>query len=94
MTEDREATATFMEAAALYLTAQGPGGVQIQPGGGGCAQGTCPLTFPKGTTVTLTPIPNQGAVFQGWSGECTGTTLCQLTVNTSHLVTATFVAGP
>ncbi len=49
-------------------------------------------TFLGGTTVTPTATPGPNAVFQGWSGACSGTGPCAVTMNADEDVTATF--GP
>jgi uncharacterized repeat protein (TIGR02543 family) len=48
-------------------------------------------SFPAGTVVTLTAVPDVNSTFDGWSGECTGTLpTCTLTMNADTAVTATF----
>jgi uncharacterized repeat protein (TIGR02543 family) len=48
-------------------------------------------SFPAGTVVTLTAIPDVNSTFDGWSGECTGTSpTCTLTMSADTAVTATF----
>ncbi len=46
------------------------------------------------TAVTLTALPNAGVSFMGWSGSCTGTGPCMLTMDTAKSVTALFSAVP
>lgn len=58
----------------------------------------CTATFPPsiyGTawSVTLAALPDPGSFFVGWSGSCTGTATCKLTMTTSRWVTATFERG-
>ena len=38
----------------------------------------------------LTATPDAGSVFTGWTGDCTGTGTCTLTMSADHTVTATF----
>ena len=40
--------------------------------------------------MTLTATPAAGQVFRGWTGGCTGTGACQVTMDGSKSVTATF----
>ncbi|CAK0744986.1 exported hypothetical protein [Gammaproteobacteria bacterium] len=53
----------------------------------------CLAAFPSGTNVTLTAIPEPGFVFGGWTGDCTGSFPCTLTMNQAHNVTANFSCG-
>lgn len=48
--------------------------------------------FKSGAMVTLTPQADFGSVFGGWSGACTGTGPCQLTMGTSKNATAAYKA--
>jgi uncharacterized repeat protein (TIGR02543 family) len=40
--------------------------------------------------VTLSAVPDTGSTFTGWSGDCTGTDDCQVTMSTTKTVTADF----
>src|SRR5262245_8147940 len=64
--------------------------VTLSPTGRTCGA-VCFTDFPKGTAVTLTPT---GAGFTGWSGGCTGTGACVVTLNADTTVTATFTTLP
>jgi hypothetical protein len=44
----------------------------------------------SGTVVTLTARVTGNRVFAGWSGACTGTGTCTVTMNADKAVTATF----
>lgn len=55
---------------------------------------TCSASFQIGTTVTLYPVQAIGTVFTGWSGACTGTDLCVLTITGPATVTATYSSAP
>lgn len=50
----------------------------------------CFRAFAPGTPVTLTATPASGFELQGWSGACTGTSTCDVTMNSDVSVTATF----
>jgi hypothetical protein len=43
--------------------------------------------------VTLTATPGGGSTFAGWSGDCSGTGTCQVTMSAARSATATFTAG-
>jgi len=45
------------------------------------------------TAVTLTATPATGYKFSGWTGACTGTSTCTVTMTGAAAVTATFVAN-
>lgn len=47
-------------------------------------------SYAAGTVVTLTALPDNGSVFMRWSGACTGTGDCSVTMNADAAVTATF----
>jgi len=51
---------------------------------------TCSVEYPTGQTAWLLTGTPPGSVFTGWSGDCTGTGFCDLTMNEPHTVTATF----
>jgi hypothetical protein len=52
--------------------------------------GTCSASYLAGSQVTLTPAAGSGSVFSGWSGSCSGSGACQVTMNGDLPVTATF----
>ena len=67
----------------------GIGMVTSSPPGIACG-GDCEEAYPAGSVVTLTAAPGQYSVFDGWSGGCSGTGACQVTMNAATTVTATF----
>ena len=67
----------------------GTGTVTSSPTGIDCGS-TCGSSFSDGTPVTLTATPDTGSTFTGWSGDCSGTGTCPVTMNADHAVTATF----
>ena len=50
----------------------------------------CEAGFNVGSTATLTATPAPNSVFTGWSGACTGTTTCTVSMDQARAVTATF----
>ena len=67
----------------------GTGSVTSDPSGIACGP-TCSAIFPAGTVVTLTASADAGMLFAGWSGACTGTGPCVVTMDAAKTVTATF----
>jgi hypothetical protein len=68
---------------------EGAGRVESDLPGVGCTS-TCAATWDAGTAFTLTATPGDGERFVGWSGACTGTGDCALTMDAQKSVTATF----
>lgn len=68
----------------------GSGRYSYTPSSSAVSCGTGCNTFPAGTTVTLAPLPNDGSTFGGWSGACSGTGTCQVTMNSNREVTVRF----
>jgi len=74
----------------------GSGMVSSSPSGINCTfiHGTagsgCTGVFPYGATVSLNPVAFDGNSFGGWSGACSGTGSCQLSVPRDTAVTAGF----
>jgi len=73
--------------ARLHITTAGDGMVR---GAGSDCRGNCDLAPAAGTQLQLEAVPDAGALFAGWSGACSGTGSCQVTVNGDVSVTATF----
>jgi hypothetical protein len=67
----------------------GSGTVTSTPAGIDCGS-ACSASFPAGSGVTLTASAAEGSTFAGWSGACTGTGTCTVTVDGATAVTATF----
>jgi hypothetical protein len=73
----------------VALDGNGTGTVTSTPGGIDCP-GDCSAGFAEDETVTLSAQPNGGSSFAGWSGACTGTGSCPVTMDQARSVTATF----
>jgi uncharacterized delta-60 repeat protein len=91
MSADRSATARFETDKTLTLTkaGSGTGTVSSSPAGISCGS-TCAHAFGHGTAVTLTATASAGSLFAGWSGACSGTGSCTLTMSTDQAATASF----
>ena len=77
----------------VYKSGLGSGRVTSSPSGINCGS-DCSESYNSGTTVTLTATPDSGSTFVGWSGDCSGTGSCTLTMNSNKSVTANFDAAP
>ena len=73
----------------LSKAGSGTGGVTSSPAGIDCGA-TCTANFNSGSSVTLTATAAADSIFAGWSGACTGTTTCTVTMDAAKSVTATF----
>jgi hypothetical protein len=82
-------TSTPVYPAAVSIS--GPGWVTSSPAGINCGT-SCTASFAPQTQVTLTAIPYAGALFSGWSGACTGTANCVISLNAATSISATFAA--
>jgi photosystem II stability/assembly factor-like uncharacterized protein len=67
----------------------GDGRVTSNPSGIDCGS-TCAETYDQGISVTLTATPSSESIFAGWSGACSGTVDCVVTMDDNKSVTATF----
>ena len=72
--------------------AAGAGTITSSPSGINCP-GTCSASFAQNTQVTLTETPGANYFFGGWSGSCTGTGGCTVTLTAAASVSAVFSAG-
>ncbi len=77
----------------LTVTPAGSGSGSVTGSGIYCP-GDCSETYADGASVTLTATAADGSTFAGWSGGCTGTGTCSLTMGADKAVTATFNETP
>ena len=92
VTEDTTVTGTFRRlphTLSVSLAGAGSGTVTSSPSGIDCGP-VCSAAFPHGTSVTLTATAAAGSSFAGWSGSCSGTGACVVTMDADRSVTATF----
>jgi len=68
----------------------GSGTVTSSPAGIECGS-TCSGTYDAGTSISLSALPSANSTFAGWSGGCSGTGTCTVTMNSARTVTATFI---
>jgi hypothetical protein len=97
MSVARSLTANFMLSAAQQFslsvtkTGTGTGTVTSTPSGISCGS-DCNENYDSGTSVTLTAAPTAGSTFTGWSGACTGTGSCTVSMTEARSVTAAFAS--
>jgi DNA-binding beta-propeller fold protein YncE len=75
---------------ALALTVNGTGTIHSTPAPDINCTGSCNQSFDSGTLVNLTASPGSGHTFSGWSGACSGSGSCNVTMSQARSVTATF----
>ena len=75
----------------VTLSGAGTGSVTSTPAGINCPT-TCTASFPQSTQVTLSETPGASSTFAGWSGACSGTAACAVTITGASAVTANFGA--
>src|SRR5690348_6163499 len=63
----------------LTVTVAGNGSVSSEPNGIACPT-DCDNDFDPLSSVTLTAAAGAGAFFEGWSGDCTGSGDCTVTM--------------
>src|SRR4030042_2475048 len=66
----------------------GSGTVTSSPAGIACGS-ACSGTYEADTSIRLTASPSANSTFAGWSGGCSGTGTCTVTMNTTKTITAT-----
>lgn len=77
----------------LALRVSGPGTLRSTPPPDISCTGVCNQSYPSGTAVTLTAIPDSGARLVGWTGACRGVGSCSVTMTQAQNVTAIFAAN-
>jgi hypothetical protein len=99
MSQVRAVTATFSAPFTLTISGTGNGSGSVASTNltgincgiaAGAVSGSCTQSFPPNTMVTLTASANESSTFEGWSGACTGTGECRVTMAEAKAVTATF----
>jgi hypothetical protein len=73
----------------VNLVGSGSGTVTSSPVGINC-EPDCAHDYPGGASVTLQAQPDPDSYFAGWTGACTGTGACTVTMDGAKSVTAMF----
>ncbi len=76
----------------LSLAIAGRGSVESDVPGMDCAA-SCATDWDAGSVVALEPLPGDGQRFVRWSGACTGSARCELTLDAARSVNALFAAA-
>ncbi|MGB0496067.1 MAG: InlB B-repeat-containing protein [Kangiellaceae bacterium] len=96
LTSDKNVTATFQQESTenFTLTVQTSAGGTVfsSPAGIDCGQ-NCSADFSSNTSVALSVTPDNGFIFDSWSGDCSGAQSCNLSMSENRSVTANFVQG-
>jgi hypothetical protein len=80
----------------LSVAVTGSGSVNSTPAAIACTAGNsglCSAQFGTGTTVTLLPTAGSGYQFAGWTGGCSGSGNCQVSLTADTPVGASFVSS-
>jgi hypothetical protein len=90
---DCDVGAVELEYFDLTAVVAGTGAGSVTAPGIACP-GDCADSLPEGAQVGLAAAPTGGSSFTGWSGACSGTGACNVTMDAAKSVTATFAAPP
>ncbi|MFZ1991186.1 MAG: hypothetical protein WAW96_15615, partial [Alphaproteobacteria bacterium] len=71
----------------LSTSGSGPGSFKCNTGSG---EEECKAEYVEGTKVTVTPKAATGSKFEKWTGDCSGTGACEVTMSAEHSVGAEF----
>jgi hypothetical protein len=84
---DSSVSNTF--ALTVNVSGSGSGAITSSPAGISCP-GTCVANFTSGTSVTLNESPAAGSTFAGWTGACSGSGACSISMSAAESITASF----
>lgn len=89
VTKALEARAEFIQTQHVLTTKiQGEGSISGTPVE--CNSASCSKSYDYGSQFTLTAKAKDGYEFAGWTGDCSGTGTCNVTMDRSYSVTANF----
>ncbi len=94
MSESRSVTAVFSEIPStehvLSVTVNGNGTITSSPSGINCGS-DCSEALAEDTVISLFATADSGYKLESWSGACSGSAGCSVTMSQAQTVTATFV---
>ena len=86
-------TGSTQQQNSLNVTKAGTGSGMITSSPAGISCGAdCTEVYTSGTLVTLTATPDNNSSFAGWSGACTGSGTCTVTMDAAKSVSPLFLA--
>jgi len=92
ISSNRVVTASFsIKKYNLTISKTGSGTVSVSPPGAIC--GADCYTYNKNQRMTVTAKANQDQFFTGWTGGCSGKSICQVTMSADKNITANFEAA-
>ncbi|KPA12301.1 protein containing Peptidase S8 and S53, subtilisin, kexin, sedolisin, partial [Candidatus Magnetomorum sp. HK-1] len=77
--------------ASVLIQGTGNGHVRYLPDDFVCHD-ACSHAYTQGTDIELLALPDEGSNFSGWSGACSGTNTCALSMYENMTITANFTA--
>jgi uncharacterized repeat protein (TIGR02543 family) len=86
---DKSVTAFFVESASGFALT-----TSVSPSNGGTIFPVGANNYSQGSLVTVTAAPASGFTFNGWSGACSGSGPCSVSMDSPKSVTANFAATP
>ena len=85
---------TAIQQNSLNVTKAGTGSGMVTSSPSGISCGSdCTEVYTAGTLVTLTAVPDNSSSFGGWSGACSGTGTCSVTIDAAKSVSPLFQAN-
>ena len=91
VTANHTISASFSIAYTLTVSKSGTGSGTVKSSSDGIDCGSdCSETYNSGTSVTLTATADSSSTFAGWSGVCSGTGTCTVTMDSNKTITASF----